>query len=1313
MIELKCRKCGRSLEIKPRPGGEDEGKESFVCPKCGIWYPMDSKYPLPQKQHYAISQQGTESVEPSSNKTRPSDSSNSLGKTNTPEVKQTPQPRADIKKTEPQKAYKPNNKQSPHETPLPRRLKARERFEGYKVIFFETAAVPKQLLHSIRRSSPESEFVKAFSQWRLDFKPADKPFSLTEIQRQILSVMEKILTRGRTTLASPRLEKTFREKFLGISDIDKEIDIPFSVISQAVTGLPEVNLSGIWLDSDPNTGKSWETIFMDNILPGLMPSHYSHLVTPQIEFSSLVPDKKDEEKWRVDFGFFHPGLEKKIIVEIDGDHHITNKAQKVIDKQRDDILKTQGYTIIRIPAKEIAEGKGKKIAEFHSILARINDDGSRESRVDEELIKFALAIKFSHQIQVAILHAMHEGLIPVSSEEPCIIISDLNQATILNNEESLFILKEALDDFGELFANIAQIYTGQKHFPEFTASLATEKDDDIDYPQIGISFTGNLRSHRTLSIQPLYFPFHIASSLLPTTPALNLHIPSEEDLTYFLHYIFRFDQFQEGQYTGIARTLRGEKTLFLLPTGAGKSLIYQLASFLLPGFTVVIDPIISLMDNQLYNLSELGIARCIAINSMTATDRRTGILERFSQGDYLFTFIAPERFQIETFRKKLQSLIHNYKQPAALVVIDEAHCVSEWGHSFRTSYLNLKKTSRDYCKWSEPPEPPPSLGLTGTASVRVLKDVSRELDMTEEDMIKPKLFDREELHFRKFLRKASGKWAMLKEILTRRLPEFFGLSGDEASNFHKLKGDETYCGLIFCINVNGEYGVSEVFKYVNSLGLGIKVGMYTGKFPHDWRRRKEEYNKYKRQAAVDFQDNKLSLLVCTSAFGMGIDKPNIRYTIHFDIPQSIEAFYQEAGRAGRGKDKSDKQKRLKSYCGIIASNDKSARSRELFEQPLDLVRDTIKDVKREDGDDITRALFLHLLSFPGIEKAKANINAVLRDIGDLSQERKNVPMGIPPEISPKTSAFKLATTDEDDDNTGRVDTEKALHRLVILGIISEYTIDYNTNTFTIQVSGIGQGKIARKYKKYIEGYDKEKSNTEFNNICAHKGLSYNEFLSKAIDMLLAFIYENIEHGRRNALEEMVNACMDTKSEKEFRQRILNYFKSTYGRYLDQILESEFATLTILEKLMEKEIMPPNREINHFNAEDLRGEVIRYLESNPTSPEFLMLRAISESLSTDRNAHIVKTNFQSSIAEAEKRNRKQQEILALKVQSTLYISRSEQEFVDEFLVDTFASDNDRAFGITLVQKLDDQFVYIPARSLIFRLVGEINQVLVTK
>jgi ATP-dependent DNA helicase RecQ len=223
----------------------------------------------------------------------------------------------------------------------------------------------------------------------------------------------------------------------------------------------------------------------------------------------------------------------------------------------------------------------------------------------------------------------------------------------------------------------------------------------------------------------------------------------EVALVTILQAVFAKEDFLQGQFEALAEILEGRDCTVLLPTGAGKSIIYQMAGLCLPGRTLVIDPINALIDDQRYGLNIHGIDRTIGITSAT-TKKGLGrqLLSAVSNADAYFTFISPERMKSQAFRSALREMTS--LTPVNLVVIDEAHCVSEWGHDFRTAYLGLGDVLRDHCKDGSG-TPPPLLALTGTASRAVLRDVLLQLGMVERtanSVVRPKTFDRKELNYR-------------------------------------------------------------------------------------------------------------------------------------------------------------------------------------------------------------------------------------------------------------------------------------------------------------------------------------------------------------------------------------------------------------------------------------------------------------------------------------------------------------------------------------------------------------------------------------
>jgi len=1085
-------------------------------------------------------------------------------------------------------------KRSLTETFFPRTLIARTRFQDYQVRFFETVAVPEDLLERVSSEDIEEEILKAFSQWRIDFPIGESKSTLTEKQRQIISVLEKILTRGRITLPSPKVEKELKEIFK-----PPKIEPSLSLIeSLLLRGYPKIRKS-LWLDSKE------ENIFYENILPKLLGENYEQYVLPQVEISSLLLPNLNMDTTgdrRVDFAIFHPRFGGKIIVEIDGEQH---KRHIDSDKEQDRALEEHGYTVIRIQANEIQKRSGQQLSVLSSKLSAIKEkfDNDIVSSYDE-LIKFLLSIKIVHQTQIVLLQAIQSGFLNLEDKGLWHIVSDLDEIGIFNKKEALVILKKSIADFVELLGKLSKLYSVKLNIGELSCNLFSDRTTSESASAIYISFSDKFTTDLpTFYVQNIYFPFHIANSSFSATPVIEgLEKPDEKDLEYFLQYLFRKNRFWEGQYDGITRALQGKDALLLLPTGAGKSLVYQLASLLLPGRTVVIDPIISLTDDQIDNLAMIGIDRCIAITSEIAdTQDMLRAIQLFGQGEYLFAYVAPERFQIIEFRNSLRTLtVHT---PIALIVVDEAHCVSEWGHDFRTAYLNIGRTSRIYCEFNG--KVPPLLALTGTASRSVLKDVQRELQIDYDATITPKSFDRKELKFHIIYSTSQEKTARLKGYLGQMLPNLFNTS---TSTFYQTRGKDTCSGLVFCPWVGGEFGVVRVADEIRK-NLGISTGIYGGKVPKGWD--PDQYRDYKHRVTKDFKRNKIPLLVCTKSFGMGIDKPNIRYTIHFGIPPSIESFYQEAGRAGRD--------RRDACCCIIVSNDDPERAKRLLDPntKVEEIAEVIakKNMAWEENDDITRCLYFHTNAFRGIAEEKQDVEEILKQLGDVTKKSERV-LSVPDKIRQKEDKYRKA----------REIAEKALHRLLLVGVVSGYIIDYSSNEFTVELSGTTKEEIFETYGKYIASYLYSRRQNEVEKASQLLHLPLIEFITGMIDLLLHFIYEIIEKGRRRALSSMVEACQKS-TDKDIRERILQYLEATeYSEKLEEIIADENAGITKCRDIFTS-VRSPNE------AAELRGQVSRYLESYPDHPGLLMLRSLSEISSRDKNTEVAKQNFIASISSA--------------------------------------------------------------------------------
>lgn len=310
---------------------------------------------------------------------------------------------------------------------------------------------------------------------------------------------------------------------------------------------------------------------------------------------------------------------------------------------------------------------------------------------------------------------------------------------------------------------------------------------------------------------------------------------------------FGYSSFRRGQDETIKNVLDGKDTVCIMPTGGGKSICYQIPALVFEGTTLVISPLISLMKDQVDTLIQNGISATYINSSISITEANQRI-QLAKQGHYKLLYVAPERLDSMEFVDQLIDM----KIP--MIAIDEAHCISQWGHDFRPSYLHIHRIL-DYL-----PEKPLVLALTATATPQVRDDICSTLEINQENTIMT-TFKRENLSFSVI--KGQDRNAYLADYIRQNQKE----SGIIYAATRKVV-DQLYEDL-------GKAGVS-VSKY------------HAGMSDHD---RNEQQELFLR--------DEISVMVATSAFGMGIDKSNIRYVIHYQLPKNMESYYQEAGRAGR------------------------------------------------------------------------------------------------------------------------------------------------------------------------------------------------------------------------------------------------------------------------------------------------------------------------------------------------------------------------------------------------------------------------------
>ncbi|HEY9596495.1 MAG TPA: RecQ family ATP-dependent DNA helicase [Cyanophyceae cyanobacterium] len=316
---------------------------------------------------------------------------------------------------------------------------------------------------------------------------------------------------------------------------------------------------------------------------------------------------------------------------------------------------------------------------------------------------------------------------------------------------------------------------------------------------------------------------------------------------------FGYESLRLGQEAAIQALLKGHDTLAVMPTGSGKSAIYQIAAVLIPGSTVVISPLLALQRDQVDSIAQQDIGEAALVNSTIPTTERQDAFEALEKAELEFLFLAPEQFNNPETLERLQ------KAQLSLFVVDEAHCISEWGHDFRPDYLRLGAVI-------EALGHPRVLALTATAAPTVREEIIERLGMRDPQVI-VQGFDRPNiwLSVKRFEDEAEKQQALLKRVVRVKKP-----------------------GIVYVATRKKAEEVAEVL-----CNQGVQAIFY-----HAGMKAKE-----REQAQAAFMNDEVEVMVATTAFGMGVDKPNVRFVFHYDISDSVDSYYQEMGRAGRDGEK--------------------------------------------------------------------------------------------------------------------------------------------------------------------------------------------------------------------------------------------------------------------------------------------------------------------------------------------------------------------------------------------------------------------------
>lgn len=1054
------------------------------------------------------------------------------------------------------------------------------------------------------RSSLE-QLLKAHSQAVIEADLSDFVDSDAPPLAAITAICDKIVARGNPTLVDPdfegRLLSTQGAEFFqsaALVDTD-DVGVRFQGsqlpqgssnellnAAQDLLDLPyrdEEPLPGQTLSTDlQNLCSIEEEWFHDSLVSHLGP-WAAGFVQRQPLISDLIAGELPPELSgsRVDFVLQMSRV--RWVMEIDGAQHL-EPGERQRDELRNRILTSAGWKVLRVTASTVRSGPrawlkesfGRADAEESRSLGATAKWHSVESATERSVVHRAAW----HTIVVPLaLQRCLRGLLKLYS---CGALDAERHQRVLLIEEDAPVAADAFRLLLQLWSLVHRLspqlgappqsvsldVVGEKGLLGTDSQIRRVEGPQGDYDAV-ISHSLLLGEGRIGSLSRRIAP-QLADTAVRIRRAVGLRgerrLEHSESFRYdidedsqeqtdamqrILQVVFRKRAFRDGQAQAIRRLLNGEPAIVLLPTGGGKSLIYQFAGMLLPGMTVIIDPIISLMADQEASLLRMGIDRVGAVSSQLPAGDRDRLLGRLAAGDLAYVFIAPERLQSEAFRVQLRSACS--KMPVSLAVVDEAHCLSEWGHDFRHSYLHLPVNLQRYCSDQRTAQGPTLVALTGTASFAVLEDIQAELEINDEDrVIRPKSFDRRELSF--YVRQTSRRErpSALKE--TREgMPRRLGVGAKDF--FRPDRGDDTDCGLVFCPHVDGQLGVEAVAAQLGH--RDYYAGKAPKKFSGDWDRRKQELQR-------EFTQNRVQELVATKSFGMGIDKPNIRYTMHYGMPGSVEAFYQEAGRAGRNG------REGYALCTVLYSDDSWERGLAILDEPdHHAAMRRLQGVRHDRRGDMLTHLYFLLKSYKGREEEKkSTLDLWSRH---LAGER----------------TAEVSYRGKEDQQV----KEKCIYRLAMLGLVEDYTIDWRRREFVLVLRDAGSHDVAAQLRTYLSKY---KFPDYVDRLLEPLSAAGGDVVERAVGVLVDFIYDEVVAKRKEAIRTMAELCRGFKSSEDFRDGILAYLQdSEFSGQLNEWRGRSFEQvgLTELREVLERPDTPDR-------LRQLIGTTRRVLEADP-------------------------------------------------------------------------------------------------------------------
>ncbi|MFI3228758.1 MAG: RecQ family ATP-dependent DNA helicase [Bacillota bacterium] len=932
---------------------------------------------------------------------------------------------------------------------------------------------------------------------------------IKEQEAPILAVINNILTRGFPTIPSRFLKQCFG-------------NCEFSTINKAKYKL---NFNNVNWDNVIKGGIKSNPAkeFYNNVLSELLGKTF----IAECPITNIVAGLNSDTSQCVDF--YSPLY--KTAIEVDGSQHSENNEQRIKDHKRNRMLSNNNINIVRIATHSIFSSATENKLLALSKVQEYDEAISSNVCVSNQVEYYLLAIR----LQMLLLGLYKNSVLHLNDNK-----IQLNFVLKENFDKS--IISVCVQDFYMWLENIANIHNYEFTMPEISINIFENcvnmsKEEGVNaFISIYDVYSATNEYKNIYYIMNDYFLYEEELVSDKSTYGYkknyyhHIDTTSEFKITKEHHaknllFILQnvsdiYNEYRENQLDIIIECLNKRSVIGVLPTGAGKSLCYQISALLITGLTLVVSPLKILMNDQHENLREkLGITNAVYLNSSTYKN-----IDVFADNKSFITILSPERF----FNLRFESALLN--KQIGFIVIDEAHCMSEWGHDFRTSYLCLSHNLKRLL-----PQHAHLMALTGTASQRVFDDIDCEFSTYKKA--------RTNAVFASDMRRNN------LNVIVRRvdngLNEMYNLM--IANIAGTLIDINDYKTIVFTKKVRSYIAYDSACKtLVETIRKEFYEKFNETRYSYYAGGNNMEDNEQVR-LLKNFKSNNspLKVVFASKAFGMGVDIPDLRKTIHYGLPSSFESLYQQIGRAGRDGQQSD--------CYIYFQKDPQVILDKLFAEPTP----SIKEIEAYYLllDELQTNFYFILSS--NIDEA-VEISLVARLIEGITRtiakhctsiSLSTIVYAMAKNINNEHLRNILIDKNGDMNSNASIIVEKALYRLFLLGEINMWSIVYDSNLSNPTYANLSLTNYSEKEKLNLLGHHIEKYETTFRYSEKYKD---NTFYNR-LQFLVQWTNENYLSERIRTMRTLYEQCINFTDSNSFMQYVSYYFAndSVYVRLIDR------------------------------------------------------------------------------------------------------------------------------------------------------------------